>query len=144
MRSIIPKHDRPTFYFVSCVAIVIGGSMVSDAVKRHHTTGMALERGVVIRQIPKVSGWEIRPRVEVEALGKKLKVVAVLTLNGIDDIPRQVSFYYGGDPKVEVHLREEHDPIWGVLFCWGVPFSVLAADYWLTRLFPTLADQAES
>jgi hypothetical protein len=106
--------------------------MLMDNIKRHNTSGMELLSGTVVRQIPKKSGWEIRPTVVIDVDNKPFDVKARLMMDSMTSLPKQVSFYYGGDPDVEVHLREEHSSVWMIVLCVVIPLIIVEVD----RRFP--------
>lgn len=128
MSGFLSDKDRWQLYVVVCFALPIGGILLEDAVKRYNTAGKPLLAGKVIGVIPKQSGWELRPVVEIDVDRHDFNVRARLQMDTAKDFPQRVTFYYGGDPADEVHLREETNPLWGALFFLILPVGILAAN----------------
>jgi hypothetical protein len=102
--------------------------MLMDIIKRHNTAGMELLTGTVVRQLPKKSGWEIRPTVVIDVDNKPFDVKARLMMDSMTSLPKRVSFYYGGDPDAEVHLREECSSVWMIVLCVLIPLIIVEID----------------
>jgi len=102
--------------------------MLADVIKRHNTEGMVMRSGSVVRELPKNSNWEVRPTVEIEVDNRPFNVKARLMMDTFESIPKRVTFYYGGDPNEEVHLREEASSIWFIVLTILVPGILLWAE----------------
>lgn len=124
MGRILNDYDRYRLYVVTVFAIPLGCIFLFDSVKRDQTQGMVLLSGAIVRELPKQGVWSFRPVVEISVDNKPFTVKAQLAMDSIDSMPRQVSFFYDGDPNNEVHLREETNPLWGASLCLLLP-SVL-------------------
>jgi hypothetical protein len=76
------------------------------------------------------------PELTIKIEGKEDIVKAYLGGDSAEKIPDEVSFYYAGDPKKEIRLREESNPLWAALFLLLTPLlgaATLAYIEWHRR-----------
>jgi hypothetical protein len=86
------------------------------------SAGDELVHGRVLARGRARDGWGLEhPELTIKVLGKNDVVRANLVGDTADRIPDEVSFYYSGDPKKEVRLREETNPLWAALFLLLLP-----------------------
>jgi hypothetical protein len=77
-----------------------------------------LVHGQVISREMGLVGWLRiqRPLLTIQLENSDVIVKASLSMNGINDMPDNVTFYFSGDANREVYLQEEYNPIWGGVF----------------------------
>lgn len=91
---------------------------------------------VADREMAKVWSFVRRPKLIVTSDRAPRPLYAVLSVDGIDDIPTAVSFYYSGDPAKEIYLQQESSPLWFGLFFIMAPVLGLLFIGWYRRRLP--------
>jgi hypothetical protein len=82
------------------------------------SAGSVLTQGTVIeRNVVQLSRSVRRPVLTVQVSNDHATVRAILGVDGSEDIPDQVHFYYSGNSQDEVFLLEESNPLWLALVC---------------------------
>ena len=106
-------------------SVVLGGYLfyewlnIKPPANSELTTGTVIERELVKLKISK------RPRLTIQINNAPEKVHAILSLDGIEKLPDTVTFYYSGEPREEVHLLEEANPLIYALFFFFAPILLL-------------------
>jgi len=77
--------------------------------------------GIVVSRDFTTIGIMKRPRLNIKLNDRETIVSAVLSMDGINDLPEVVSFYYSGDPKKEVYLMQEASELIIFLFFFLTP-----------------------
>ena len=80
-----------------------------------------LRSGIVVSKDFTKIGIMKRPRLKIRINDKETIISAVLSMDGINDLPKKVSFYYSGDPKKEVYLLQETSALIVSLFFFLAP-----------------------
>ncbi len=89
---------------------------------------------VADREMTKVWSFVRRPRLIVTSNRAPKPLYALLSVDGIDDIPTAVSFYYSGDPTKEIYLQQESSPLWfGLLFILAPVLGLLFIGWYRRR-----------
>ena len=82
------------------------------------------------KEMTKIWSFVRRPKLIVTSDKTSEHLYAVLSVDGIYDIPAAVSFYYSGDPTQEVYLQQESSPLWFGLFFILTPVAGLLFIRW--------------
>lgn len=89
---------------------------------------------VADREMAKVWSFVRRPKLIVTSNRAPKPLYALLSVDGIDDIPTAVSFYYSGDPAKEIYLQQESSPLWfGLLFILAPVLGLLFIGWYRRR-----------
>ena len=127
------KQARQRSWTSQLVIVVILWPIMSYlglwAWKEHRRVETASEypivEGVIIDGYLKEINWMVkRPFLTIRIKGEDTTVNALLMQNGIADFPRDVKFHYSGNPKYEVFLEGETDPLQMVWFFFGLPTAL--------------------
>jgi hypothetical protein len=113
-------------------AWALGVYFLLDFVHGLPSSGDQLVHGRVLVRQKARDRWGLEhPELTIQVEGKGDLVKANLAGDSTERIPDEVSFYYSGDPKKEVRLREETNPLWAGLFLLLAPLLMAA---WLAYL----------
>jgi hypothetical protein len=85
------------------------------------------------REMTKLWSFVPRPKLVVTSNKAPEPLYAVLSVDGMNDIPIVVSFYYSEDPTKEIYLQQESSPLWFGLFFILAPVSGLLSIGWYRR-----------
>ncbi|HEY7315487.1 MAG TPA: hypothetical protein VH643_39520 [Gemmataceae bacterium] len=106
-------------------AWALGSYFFLDYVHGFPSPGDELVHGKVFMRQKGRGAWGLQhPELTIKIEGKEDMVKAYLVGDSAEKIPDEVSFYYSGDPKKEVRLREESNPLWAALFLLLTPLLV--------------------
>ena len=100
------------------ISLPLSAFLFSDFIHSRPSPNNELVHGQVIRREMGLVGWLRieRPLLTIKIDNSDVIVQGSLSLNGINDMPDTVTFYYSGNPSREVYLQEEYNPIWGSIF----------------------------
>lgn len=92
------------------------------------------------KEMAKVWSFVRRPKLIVTSDKVPKALYAVLSVDGIDDLPIAVSFYYSGDPAKEIYLQQESSPLVIGLFFILAPVFALWFVAWGRRRLPRASE----
>ncbi|HEY7153853.1 MAG TPA: hypothetical protein VH575_07820 [Gemmataceae bacterium] len=122
-------------------AWALGSYFFLDYLHSFPSQGDELVHGKVFMRQKGRGAWGLEhPELTIKIEGKEDMVKAYLVGDTAEKIPDEVSFYYSGDPKKEVRLREESNSLWAALFLLLAPLLVavvLAYIEWRGRRQPS-------
>ena len=128
------RNYRTKTYIFLPVFWLLGIFLALDAVKAHSHSSNTFVSGRVVGSQIQANQWGIsRPDLTIRINGTSTIVHASLSMNGVNEMPDEVSFFYSGDPSREVFLQQETDPLWGALLMFLAPLVVLLMIYFLER-----------
>ena len=105
----------------------LGSYFFQDYIHGFPSQGDELVHGKVFTRQKGRGAWGLEhPELTIKIEGKEDMVKAYLIGDAAEKIPDEVSFYYSGDPRKEVRLREESNPLWAALFLLLTPLLVAA------------------
>jgi hypothetical protein len=108
-------------------AWALGAYFLLDFVHGLPSSGAELVRGRVIMRQRARDDWGLEhPELTIKVDGRDDVVRANLSADSAERIPDEVSFYYSGDPRKEVRLREETNPLGAALFLLLTPLLMAA------------------
>lgn len=118
-------------------AWALGSYFFLDYIRGFPSQGDELVHGKVFMRQKGRGAWGLEhPELTIKIEGKEDMVKAYLIGDTAEKMPDEVSFYYSGDPKKEVRLREESNPLWAALLLLLTPLlvaGVLAYIEWRGR-----------
>ncbi len=99
--------------------VLIGRLFWSEYRNAQPEPGSVLTYGTVVRrESTQLQGGMKRPVLYIHVPGESQPVRAILLANASGDIPNRVSFYYSGNPSLEVRLQQEDDPLPVAIISW--------------------------
>src|ERR1700722_11470364 len=108
-------------------AWALGAYFLLEFIHGLPSAGAELVRGRVIMRQRARDDWGLEhPELTIKVDGRDDVVRANLSADSPERIPDEVSFYYSGDPKKEVRLREETNPLGAALFLLLTPLLMAA------------------
>ena len=88
-----------------------------------------------VLQREEINRWDTMPaaRLTIREAARGETIIAVMPNWTADRFEGAVQFHYSGDPRRPVHLVGEDNPLWLVMFLWGVPVLLWLVYFKLKR-----------
>jgi hypothetical protein len=118
---------------ITVVALWLGGFECVRLFEILKTCSLPIARGRVLHR-EEISRWGIPlARLTIREGKSGVAVSAVTHNHTADRFGEFVQFHYSGNPREEVHLVGEDNPLWLLLFAWGLPVLLWVIYFALKR-----------
>ncbi|PHS14859.1 MAG: hypothetical protein COA86_14370 [Kangiella sp.] len=124
----------PFLWILLPISWAFGAYYLHEHMSNSNKYNNHLETGIVVSKDFTKVGIMKRPRLKIRIDGKEIIVSAVLSMDGINDLPERVFFYYSGDPKKEVYLTQETSALTILLFFFLTPLIGLVFIKWYEKI----------
>jgi hypothetical protein len=116
------KLNWPILVVISVFALPLGGAGFTNLVEIWKVRSAPIVHGEILTR-EDVRKWGGIPatRLTIQVSNREDRVFAVMPEHTAAQFGRFVRFHYSGGPQHVVHVEGEDNPLWLVLFMWGLP-----------------------